>query len=80
MKLFELKKEKLPTVKTYTPEQIAKKHKMPLKKINDQLKKGVKVELEHTTDPDKAREIALDHLNELPDYYTKLAKVDPEHG
>ncbi len=80
MKLFELKKEKLPTVKTYTPEQIAKKHKMPLKKINDQLKKGVKVELEHTTDLDKAREIALDHLNELPDYYTKLAKVDPEHG
>lgn len=80
MKLFELKNEKLPTVKTYTPEEIAKKHKVPVKQINDQLKKGLKVELEHSTDRAKAREIALDHLYELPDYYTKLAKVEPKHG
>lgn len=33
---------------------------------------GIKVEMEHTNDPKKAREIALDHLAEDPDYYTKL--------
>ena len=78
MRLFELE-EKLPSVKTYTPEEIAKKHKVPLKQITDQLAKGLKVELEHSTDKAKAREIALDHLLELPDYYTKLAKVEPNH-
>lgn len=38
----------------------------------DQLKMGVKVEMEHTRDADKAKEIAKDHLSEDPAYYTKL--------
>jgi hypothetical protein len=37
---------------------------------------GLKVEMEHTTDKEIAREIALDHLAEDPKYYTKLKKVE----
>jgi hypothetical protein len=37
-----------------------------------ELAMGVTVEMEHTTDPDIATEIALDHLSENPTYYTDL--------
>ena len=38
--------------------------------------KGWKHELEHTDDIDKAKEIALDHLAEDPNYYTRLDMVE----
>ena len=38
----------------------------------EQLKIGIKVEMEHTDDPKVAKKIALDHLAEEPQYYTKL--------
>lgn len=38
----------------------------------DQVAKGVRVEMEHTSDPRVALEIALDHLSESPRYYDKL--------
>jgi hypothetical protein len=41
-----------------------------------QLAMGVKVEAEHTDDPAKANQIALDHLSEIPDYYTRLKKME----
>jgi hypothetical protein len=41
----------------------------------DQLKMGIKVELEHTNDRKIAEEIALDHLAEDKKYYSKLKKV-----
>lgn len=41
--------------------------------------KGMKVELEHTDDRKIAVEIALDHLAEDPQYYDKLATIEPEH-
>jgi hypothetical protein len=44
----------------------------------DQLKLGVSVEMEHTTNRDIATEIALDHLAEDPKYYTRLKKVHKE--
>jgi hypothetical protein len=44
------------------------------------LAKGVKVEMEHTTDEDVAREIAMDHLTEDPDYYDKLEKIEKQAG
>jgi hypothetical protein len=44
----------------------------------EELKKGIEVEKEHTDDPVKAEEIALDHLAEDPHYYTKLAKAKLE--
>lgn len=63
-------------VKTHSVEEIAKKHKVPVQSILDQIEMGSKVEKEHTTDPNAAEEIARDHLWELPDYYTKLKKVE----
>jgi hypothetical protein len=45
-----------------------------------QLKKGIKVELEHTSDIKKATEIAMDHLSEDPIYYDKLKKSGIDEG
>jgi hypothetical protein len=57
-------------------EQIAKKHKVPVSKINQQLKIGTKVEKEHTKDKELAAHIALQHLDELPDYYDRLKNIE----
>lgn len=70
--------ENLKSVKTHTPQEIADKHDVELSAVKTQLKKGIAVEKEHSTDPKVAREIALDHLWELPDYYEKLAKVEED--
>lgn len=43
-----------------------------------ELKKGIAVEKEHTTDIKTATRIALNHLGEDPKYYTKLAKAKLE--
>jgi hypothetical protein len=43
-----------------------------------ELKMGIKVEMEHTDDPEEAKIIALQHLAEDPKYYTKLKKVGLE--
>lgn len=61
---------------TPTPEQLAGHHNVPLEDILDQLEKGIKVEFEHTSDEELSREIALDHLLELPDYYDRLADME----
>ena len=42
----------------------------------DSLEQGIKVEMEHTTDKEVAKEIAKDHLMEDPEYYTKLATIE----
>lgn len=42
----------------------------------EQIAAGIKVEMEHTSDPRVALEICVDHLTEDPHYYTKLAKID----
>lgn len=42
----------------------------------EKLAAGIEVEMEHTSDEDIAREIAMDHLTEDPDYYDKLRKVE----
>lgn len=43
-----------------------------------ELEMGIKVEMEHTEDPVIAKKIALDHLAEIPDYYTRLLKMEKE--
>jgi hypothetical protein len=43
-----------------------------------ELKKGQKVEREHTSDKDVAKEIAMDHLEEFPKYYEALDKMEKE--
>jgi len=62
--------------KTFSVEEIAKKHKVSVDSIIQQLIIGIKVEKEHTTDENAAKEIALDHLLELPDYYSRLKKME----
>lgn len=48
----------------------------PSDKIDpSQLSIGVQVEMEHTNDPEIAKEIAMDHLTEDPEYYTKLVNA-----
>lgn len=69
-------KETLPDVDTPTVAQVAKKHGVTTKEILKQLGMGIKVEYEHTKDKALSREIALDHLNEFPDYYTRLDKME----
>ena len=46
-------------------------NKKPSDFDKEQLNKGVAVELEHTDDPEKAKEIAMDHLEESKDYKGK---------
>jgi hypothetical protein len=59
-----------------TPQDLANKHEVSLDHINSQLEKGIKVEIEHTMDHSTAKKIAMDHLFEDPDYYTKLKKME----
>ena len=59
-----------------TVEQIAKKHGVDVAFIEKQLKIGHKVEHEHTTNSDLAMDIALQHLDEIPDYYDRLKKME----
>lgn len=49
-----------------------------LNALKKELGKGIEVEMEHTSDPKVAKEIALDHLFEDPRYYTKLKKANLE--
>ena len=42
---------------------------------NSELKLGIRVEMEHTSNREKAKKIALDHLKEDSKYYTKLYKA-----
>jgi hypothetical protein len=57
---------------TLTAVQIAAKHEVPLKDIEEALEKGIKVEMEHTTRRAVASIIARDHLAESADYYVHL--------
>lgn len=61
---------------TYDLQRLAKKHKVSVSELQKQLEMGMDVEREHTTHTKVAREIALDHLNEVPDYYSKLKHVE----
>jgi len=56
----------------------AKAELHPNKIHPQELRMGIRVELEHTDDLDKAKKIALDHLAENPFYYTalKLAGIE----
>jgi hypothetical protein len=59
-----------------TVEQIAKKHRLDVSFIQKQLDMGEPIEHEHTKDHDLAKDIALQHLDEIPDYYTRLKKME----
>ncbi len=59
-------------------EQIAKKHRLEVSFIKKQLEMGIPIEHEHTKDKDLATDIALQHLDEIPDYYTRLKKMEAD--
>jgi hypothetical protein len=68
--------EKVLDMPTPTIPELAEKHGVSVQEILDELRKGLKVEAEHTTDFETAKEIALDHLNEKLNYYEMLSKVE----
>ena len=72
--------------KTWDAKEIGKKLKIDWKKVKlAEFKMGLKVEKEHGKgkktdvthmDPIKTGKIALAHLNEMADYYTRLKKME----
>jgi hypothetical protein len=77
------------TAKFPQPSKVAKEYTlMDIKEIFDkpiakesevdskELELGIESELEHTSDREVAKRIALAHLKEMSDYYTKLAKME----
>lgn len=63
---------------TETLLSLSNKHKVPIYMLEEQLRMGISVEYEHTNNEKIAREIAMDHLAEIPDYYTRLAAMERE--
>lgn len=55
---------------------IAKKFDVTTSEIEAQIRKGIEIESEHTSDKEKATEIATDHVSEFPDYYDRLNKME----
>jgi hypothetical protein len=76
VKLTETNKLKGGKADKLTPEDIAKKFKVSISRIHAQIRKGIKVEMEHTNDREKAKEIATDHVSEFADYYDRLNKME----
>ena len=71
MKISQLLNKPTPSVSS-----LAKKYKTTPEAVQAELKRGIRVEMEHTKDTEVAREIALDHLGEDLDYYRKLSKIE----
>jgi hypothetical protein len=74
--LFESNKIKGGKADKMTAKDIANKFKVSVDKIEAQIRKGVKIEMEHTDDKKRAAEIAMDHITEFPDYYDRLIKME----
>ncbi len=56
------------------------KHKdVPITEFDpEQIRMGIEIEKEHTDSEAIAQQIAKDHLAEIPDYYTRLKKMEEE--
>jgi predicted Zn-dependent protease len=55
---------------------IADRHGVSVEFIEAQLEAGTEVEMEHTSNRDIARKIALDHLDEFENYYIALKEME----
>lgn len=73
-----MKKDTLPGGKAdkKTIEQIAQEQGKSIEFAREQLEIGIQHEKEHTSDPEIASEIALDHLSESLSYYIELEKME----
>lgn len=64
-------------ISKYLLKKVGKHNNIPDSKFDpNELFMGIEVELEHTNDRNVAKNIAKDHLTELPDYYSKLKKME----
>ena len=54
-----------------TVKDIAAMHGVSVEHIEKQIEMGLEDESEHTNDPEKQREIAMDHLVTDPNFYSK---------
>jgi hypothetical protein len=59
-----------------TLDDIAEKHNVNVENLKIEFNKGLKIEMEHTSNKKIAKEIAMDHLVEDPKYYSKLKKIE----
>ena len=58
-------------------QQVGKHRNVPDEEYDaDQLARGIEIEKEHTDDEKISKEIAKDHLSEIPDYYTRLDRME----
>jgi hypothetical protein len=57
-------------------EDSAKKHNVDIEVLKKQLEKGIEIEKEHTKDEKVAEKIALAHIDERPDYYIQIDKLE----
>lgn len=56
--------------------EVAAIHNLTADDLKSELLIGIETEMEHTDTPEYARAIALDHLFENPNYYTKLKQME----
>ncbi len=71
MKISQLLNKPTPSIAS-----LVKKYNSTKETVQAELQRGIQVEMEHTKDPQVAREIALDHLGEDLQYYEKLSNIE----
>ena len=71
MKISQLLNKPTPSIAS-----LVKKYNSTKETVQAELQRGIKVEMEHTNDPQVAQEIALDHLGEDLHYYEKLSNME----
>ena len=54
------------------------KNRKPSDYNSKQMELGKEIEKEHTDNEEIAEEIAMDHLDEFPNYYTELEKMEKD--
>lgn len=67
-----MKKITVTLIQAATPRQIARKYNVNLSEVTRRLQKGVKIEHEHTKNRQVAMKIAIDHLLEDLNYYSRV--------
>lgn len=71
-----IKENKGGLAKVPTKKEIIEKFKIDSSELDKEIEMGIKIELEHTNSKEMAEKIAMQHLIEMPDYYTRLKKVE----
>jgi hypothetical protein len=71
-----IKKEEVELKPVPSLEDSAKKHNVDIETLKKQLEKGIEIEKEHTKDDKVAEKIALAHIDERPDYYIQINKLE----